>query len=91
MKRAGVPTGQVSGFTWHDGRHFFVSLLIAARVDPERIRKLVGHSSVAVTLKVYTHLWPQGDGPVRTALGESMRRVGLGVTGPVRDQGDTPG
>ncbi|MEV4126273.1 tyrosine-type recombinase/integrase [Nocardia sp. NPDC049707] len=46
--------GQDKGFTWHDGRHFFVSLLLATGVDPEKIRKLVGHSSGAVTLRVYT-------------------------------------
>jgi integrase len=41
---------------WHDLRHTFASLLIAADVHPKRIQALMGHSTIRITLDVYGHL-----------------------------------
>ena len=42
----------------HDLRHSYVSALINAGVPITTISKLVGHTSVEVTWKVYSHLYP---------------------------------
>ena len=42
----------------HDLRHSYVSVLINAGVPITTISKLVGHTSVEVTWKVYSHLYP---------------------------------
>ncbi|MEU7628659.1 site-specific integrase [Nocardia sp. NPDC049220] len=61
-------------FTWHDGRHFYVSLLIAQGVDVAQVRAAVGHSSSKVTLDIYTHLWPRPSGSQRRAVDAVMNR-----------------
>lgn len=50
-KKAGI-----TGFSFHDLRHFFVSNLIMQGVDIGTVSKLANHSSVAITLKRYGHL-----------------------------------
>lgn len=42
----------------HDLRHSYVSVLINAGVPITTISKLVGHTSVEMTWKVYSHLYP---------------------------------
>lgn len=42
----------------HDLRHSYVSVLVNAGVPITTISKLVGHASVEVTWKVYSHLYP---------------------------------
>jgi integrase len=42
----------------HDARHTFASLLIASDADVKQISRIMGHSSVTVTLDVYGHLLP---------------------------------
>lgn len=45
--------------TFHQLRHTYGSLLIAENVDVVTVSKLMGHSSPAVTLKIYAHLIDQ--------------------------------
>ena len=42
----------------HDLRHSFVSNLINAGIPIEQIAKVCGHSSTAVTFRIYGHLFP---------------------------------
>jgi len=53
QRRAGVR----HPIRWHDLRHQFVSLLIAAGKDPLYISKQAGHSDPGFTLKRYGHLF----------------------------------
>ena len=41
---------------FHQLRHTYGSLLIAQGVDVVTVSKLMGHSSPAVTLKIYAHI-----------------------------------
>lgn len=45
----------------HDFRHAAASLWIEQRVNPKRVQKWMGHSSIQVTFDTYGHLFDQAD------------------------------
>jgi integrase len=68
-KAASVPeTGM------HDLRHFFASKLIAAGLSPKAVASLLGHKDATVTLRVYSHLWPDDEDRARQAIDDAFRR-----------------
>ncbi len=50
--------GLSEGLRVHDLRHACASLLIAAGANPKSVQAHLGHSSIAVTMDRYTHLFP---------------------------------
>ena len=50
VQRAGL-----MDFTFHDLRHTFASRLVMAGIDLPTVKELLGHKSIAMTLR-YTHL-----------------------------------
>lgn len=43
---------------FHDLRHTYASLAIAAGMDPKALQQAMGHSSIMVTMDTYAHLFP---------------------------------
>lgn len=43
---------------FHDLRHTYASLCIAAGMDPKALQQAMGHSSITVTMDTYAHLFP---------------------------------
>lgn len=62
--RSGLPENT----RWHDLRHTYASLLIAADGHPRAIMERLGHSSITVTLNVYGHLLPALDDELTARL-----------------------
>jgi integrase len=54
--------------TPHSTRHTYASRLLTAGVPIARVSKLLGHSSIQVTERVYAHLIDDAHDEVRAAL-----------------------
>jgi len=48
-------------FGWHAFRHFAISTWIEAGLSPKTVQTFAGHSSLAVTMDRYGHLFPSDD------------------------------
>jgi len=46
----------LSGTRFHDLRHTFASLMLLAGIHPKIVSEMLGHSTVAFTLDVYSHV-----------------------------------
>jgi integrase len=66
-RRAGVPA-----VSWHDLRHTYTTWGRFVGVAPEQLRDQLGHSSVNMTMDVYTHLTE-----LAAALGRSFEGGGI--------------
>jgi integrase len=54
VKAAGVPRIRL-----HDLRHTFATLALGAGISPKVVQERLGHSSVAITLDIYSHSIPR--------------------------------
>lgn len=65
--------------TMHGLRHFYASVLIAARESVKTVQKRMGHAKPSITLDTYSHLWPEAEDTSRAAVeaifGQSARKV----------------
>ncbi len=56
----------------HDLRHYAASALISGGASVKQVQTILGHASAAVTLGVYSHLWPGDDDRARTILDAAL-------------------
>jgi integrase len=80
MKAAGVVTkGGAPKYGLHSMRHFYASWCInpidrgGRQLTPKVVQTLMGHSSIAITLDLYSHLFPSGSD--RSELAASSRAL----------------
>ncbi|MET9203349.1 tyrosine-type recombinase/integrase [Gordonia sp. NPDC003585] len=55
---------------FHSLRHTYVSLCVAAGIQPLEIAKMAGHAKVTTTLTVYAHLFEDDHADAMSALGD---------------------
>jgi integrase len=90
LHRAGEPVDwQAFGYQWrqarkraglgsvryHDLRHAFASMLISAGCSVKAVSRALGHSSAAITLNLYSHLWPGDEDRIRDAVDLALGSV----------------
>jgi integrase len=51
LQQAGVPPIRL-----HDARHTFATLMLELGESPKTVQTMLGHSSVAITLDIYSHV-----------------------------------
>lgn len=56
----------------HALRHLYASLLIRHGESVKTVQKRLGHSSGAITLDTYAHIWPDADDRTREAVGRAL-------------------
>ena len=63
----------LDGRTFHDLRHCYASLLIAAGASVKAVQEALGHSSAVETLDTYSHLWPSDQERLAKAVDQAWR------------------
>ena len=67
LERAGLPRVR-----FHDLRHTAATLLLAQECHPNVVQELLGHSSIAVTMDIYSHVMPT---PLQREAAEHLDRA----------------
>jgi integrase len=67
VRKAGL-----KGVLFHDLRHSFASLMLLNGVAPKAISEALGHSSVAFTMDVYSHILPDVQKEAMTLVDEVL-------------------
>lgn len=75
------------GFRFHDLRHYYASLLIAAGLDVKVVQARMRHKNATTTLNVYGHLWPDKDETARSAVAAAMAERTVSAESPLSPQG----
>jgi integrase len=85
--RPAVRRARLAPLRFHDLRHTYAALMVAAGAHPKLLQAQLGHTSINVTLNTYGHLFPDAFadvGPALDRLVEAARReadgadIGLG-------------
>jgi len=58
---------------FHDLRHTAATLLLERGINPKVVSELLGHSHVAVTLGIYSHVMPHMQEQAATAMDAALR------------------
>ena len=61
---------------FHEGRHSFASLMIAAGVNAKVLSTYMGHANIKITLDRYGHLMPGNEAEARALLDAYLEREG---------------
>jgi integrase len=66
--RPAVRRTRLIGLRFHDLRHTYAALMVAAGAHPKYLQAQMGHSSIRVTLDLYGHLFPDANRGVLEVL-----------------------
>jgi integrase len=61
------------GMTLHRLRHSHASHMLVANIHPKIVQERLGHSSIAITMDIYSHLMPNMQGEAAAAVDVAMR------------------
>lgn len=67
LKRAGLPP-----IRFHDLRHTCATLLLGRDVNVKVVSEMLGHSSISITLDIYSHVLPDMQEKAAKALEEAL-------------------
>lgn len=61
------------GVTLHGLRHSHASHMLASNIHPKVVQERLGHSSIAITMDIYSHLMPNMQGEAAAAVDVALR------------------
>src|SRR6185436_15278991 len=61
------------GMTLHGLRHSHASHMLASNIHPKIVQERLGHSSIAITMDIYSHLMPNMQGEAAATVDGVMR------------------
>lgn len=75
--RKHVKRAKIAGASFHSLRHTHASLLLAAGVHPKVVQERLGHSTIAITMDLYSHTTPslQAEAALSPARSGAGRRL----------------
>jgi integrase len=68
LRKAGLPQGT----RFHDLRHTCATLLLTKGVHPKIVQEMLGHSSITITLDLYSHVLPDMQDKAEKAMDEIL-------------------
>jgi integrase len=68
IRHAREDAGLPASVTFHDLRHHYASVLIAAGCSIKAVQSALGHKNASETLDTYSHLWPADEDRLRDAV-----------------------
>lgn len=71
LRRAGLP----KVIRFHDLRHSFASYLVRLGVHPRVVMVAMGHSQIALTMNIYSHVMSEQSKDAATKLDGMLRRA----------------
>ena len=77
--RAAWKDAGLEALGFHEARHTFASLMIAAGVNAKALSTYLGHANIAITFDRYGHLMPGADHEARGLLDAYLERMGAEV------------
>jgi integrase len=66
-------TGITRHIRVHDLRHTAASLALRNGIHPKVVQEMLGHSTIAITLDIYSHLMPTMQDEAADKMGEFLR------------------
>jgi integrase len=69
LEKSGLPK-----IRFHDLRHSCASLLLELGVQPKVVQELLGHSSIAITMDIYSHVMPNIQKDALDLLGKALAK-----------------
>ena len=73
LKQAGLPD-----IRFHDLRHSSATLLLSLGVHPKVVQEILGHSHIAMTMDIYSHVLPSMHQDAMNRLNEAIEEKELG-------------
>lgn len=71
--RALAQTAKVCGASFHTLRHTCASMLLAQSVHPKVVQEMLGHSTIAITMDLYSHSTPTLQSEAATKLDAALQ------------------
>ena len=59
---------------FHDLRHSAATILMAAGVHPKMVQERMGHSTIAMTMDIYSHVLPSMQQEVADKIDDMFKR-----------------
>ncbi len=81
--------GESSYLSVHGLRHSWATFALQAGVYPKIVQERLGHSTISITLDVYSHVNPAMDADAANTVAALIRSRGLSVDAKMRPAGTT--